>query len=346
MELTNNQHKFNYHKAGQHPLFSLVKTIYMFHQRHFNKMSHVPISEAVLFGLASGPGFLFKNNPKKYEAIGTNSLDYLQDLATSTGTWINRRFSMTESDALYEMQNYLYEWKAPILVTIPQDLFSNITKIRTIEDNFFYERLKLSQPVSKCLVLAINENIVECATYFSDEVYLIDRNVFQLALTNLNNRWIDIIFPSKDISSDWMFEKSIVRHLRQWRIGWKDYGNGLSNLKQFFETFKNNPLKNNWQKTVQHAKNLGGDFGRDWYASYLSLANEKLTCHILDEAIIIYRKLSKLWVELVYNIQNEIVNLDLHDTIISLEHNVISLLINRYEKEEVFHEYCSFKKKL
>ena len=333
------------HEVGPHPLISLVKTMYTFQQKHFEKMMNIPLTEAMLFGIASGPGFIYRTDKLMHQAIGTSSLDYLQGLATSTGTWINRRFSMNEEQAVLEMKKYLAVWKTPILVTVPQSLFSDESSVQKDEENFFSDTRVVEQPVSKCLVISFSDSVVECLIHSKKESVLIDSADFQQSLSDLSNRWVDIIFPSADVSADWLYEHSISRHIQQWVSGWKTYGNAPGNMEDFFKAFMKQPDPELWEDTFAYADNLGGDFGRGWYAEFLGKASIERQCYVLEEASRSYIALTKLWVEYITKMRSGIVDSKLSNAILLLEKESITLLASRYGKGDTVNDYCFNHKK-
>lgn len=312
------------HEIGVHPQLSLVKTMFLFQQLHFEKMLNLPITEGVLFGLSSGPGFLYQKDQNRKIAIGSSSLDSLQDLATSTGIWINRRFSLNEQQAISDMEQYLSVWKSPLLATIPQSFFPDA---KSEEESTF--RASYENPVSKCLVTSINDGVVECLIHTKKDPIIVDLIDFKRALAGYSNSWVDIIFPSKDISSTWLYGHSIDRQVHRWEAGWKSYGNPQNNMKAFFNDFADNSNPDEWVDTFAYADSLSGDLGRSWYASFLSTASLKLECYLLEEVSLMYKLLSNYWRICLEKMKQGYVDLHLNDTIFSLERKAIGKLAKR-----------------
>lgn len=333
--ITNNR---VHHEKGCHPQISLLKTLFLFQQQQFGKLTKLSISEAFLFGVSSGPGFLYKAIGEDRIVVATHSLNSLQDLATSTGTWINRRFSATGEQALIEMADYLSVWKAPVLVTVPQSLFPSSYRFT---EEIFYEDL---EPVTKCLVTHINESSVECMIHSENEAIVVDRNKFLEAINRYRNRWVDLIFPSKDISLSWIYKHSLSRQIHRVEAGWESFGTPKQNIEQFFHDFVKSPNAKSWQDVFSYASSLADDFGRAWYSAFLREASNQLESRAIEEAAAMYERLSLQWKLCLNEMRKGRFPQEVTEQILSLEEEVTMLLkesMKRKEEEQLVYNISS-----
>ncbi|MBM7716598.1 hypothetical protein MHB50_18895 [Siminovitchia sp. FSL H7-0308] len=333
----NNNHLFEVSPIpGVHPHLSLLTTIFRYHQQHFGKMKQVTLSEPLLFGLASGPGFFYKKRSNHCLVLGSHSFDLLQDLATSTGTWINRRFSLSGKHAIREMKNYLSIWKAPILVTVPLHVFP---QAKCDEEEAL--RTTLDEPATKCIVTAINDELVQCYIHTKNIPLYLRVELFERILNKYCHRWADIIFPSNDISLHWLYGHSIDRHIQR-STGWSGYGTPHEHMRAFFYDAAHHPAELSIEAVLLSAETLGGDFGRTWYGQFLQEANKHIESSYVEEAAKLYKLAATYWKKILKDLEMSMVDTDSIENMMEIETLAVEKLAKRKKKAGGCH-VCQHK---
>jgi|GEM_PF-6060732 len=320
--LTNRIEKI--HQRGTHPKLSLVKTIYLDHQiEHQDWMMGISYHEALFFGLSSGVGGLYYSptlDPTKGIDplfVGWNSLDPLLDLAMSTGTWINRRFSENPEMAVEEIATYLAQWKKPVLVAYHEPI------LLKGQIDWFEEKRNQLPSISYGLVTEITNEMVKMFVHDSEEPICLSLEFFKQAITGLTNQWVDIIFPQQELDHTWSVSHALSRNVHHYQYGWRGLPSGLNGVKQFLRDTTLEKDSRKWHKTIEHALSMGGDFGRGWYATFLSHAAEQLGEVKLQNVAELYIQLSEAWVMYLYDLEKELVSKNMAKWIYQLEEQAL-----------------------